>query len=372
MEAQGSCLTNKYAEGYPHKRWYGGCENCDTVEELAIERAKRLFNAEHANVQPHSGSQANAAVYFSVLQPGDTILTMDLAHGGHLTHGHKMNFSGRFYRVVHYGVSRESETIDYDALEKQALEFRPKMITAGASAYSRTIDFPRLRKIANACGAYLFIDMAHIAGLVATGQHPSPIPYADFCTTTTHKTLRGPRGGLIFCQEKYAKEIDSQVFPGIQGGPLMHVIAAKAVALGEALRPEFKVYQQQVVRNAKALCEGMKKNGFRIVSGTTDNHLMLVDLQPKNITGKEVSDILDQAGITVNKNAIPFDTQSPFKAGGIRIGTPAVTTRGMKEDEMFDIANLIEEAIDQRADPARISVIRQRVREITNRFPLPF
>jgi glycine hydroxymethyltransferase len=372
MEAQGSCLTNKYAEGYPHKRWYGGCENCDTVEELAIERAKRLFNAPHANVQPHSGSQANAAVYFAMLQPGDTILTMDLSHGGHLTHGHKMNFSGRFYRVVHYGVSRETETIDYDALEAQAMEHRPKMITAGASAYSRTIDFPRLRKIADACGAYLFIDMAHIAGLVAAGQHPSPIPFADFTTTTTHKTLRGPRGGLIFCQEKYAKEIDSQVFPGIQGGPLMHVIAAKAVALGEALRPEFKAYQQQVVRNAKALCEGMKKNGFRIVSGTTDNHLMLVDLQPKSITGKEVSEVLDQAGITVNKNAIPFDTQSPFKAGGIRIGTPAVTTRGMKEDEMFDIANLIEEAIDHRADPARISIIRQRVREITARFPLPF
>ena len=372
MEAQGSCLTNKYAEGYPHKRWYGGCENCDTVEELAIERAERLFNAPHANVQPHSGSQANAAVYFAVLQPGDTILTMDLSHGGHLTHGHKMNFSGRFYRVVHYGVSRETETIDYDALEAQALEHRPKMITAGASAYSRTIDFPRLRKIADACGAYLFIDMAHIAGLIAAGQHPSPIPFADFCTTTTHKTLRGPRGGLIFCQERYAKEIDAQVFPGIQGGPLMHVIAAKAVALGEALRPEFKTYQQQVVRNAKALCEGMKKNGFRIVSGTTDNHLMLVDLQPKNITGKEVSEVLDQAGITVNKNAIPFDTQSPFRAGGIRIGTPAVTTRGMKEDEMFDIANLIEEAIDHRADPASITTIRQRVREITARFPLPF
>jgi glycine hydroxymethyltransferase len=372
MEAQGSCLTNKYAEGYPHKRWYGGCENCDVVEELAIERAKRLFSAEHVNVQPHSGSQANAAVYFAMLQPGDLILTMDLSHGGHLTHGHKMNFSGRFYRVVHYGVSRENEMIDYDALEAQALEHRPKMITAGASAYSRTIDFPRLRKIADLSGALLFVDMAHIAGLVAAGQHPSPIPYADFVTTTTHKTLRGPRGGLIFCREKFAKEIDSQVFPGIQGGPLMHVIAAKAVALGEALRPEFKTYQQQVVRNAKALCEGMKKNGFRIVSGTTDNHLMLVDLQPKNITGKDVSEVLDQAGITVNKNAIPFDTQSPFKAGGIRLGTPAVTTRGMKEDEMFDIANLIEEAVDHRTEPARIAAIRDRVREITARFPLPF
>jgi glycine/serine hydroxymethyltransferase len=372
MEAQGSCLTNKYAEGYPKRRWYGGCENADVVEELAIERTKKLFAAEHANVQPHSGSQANAAVYFSMLQPGDLILTMDLSHGGHLTHGHKMNFSGRFYRVVHYGVSKETETIDYDALEAQAKQVRPKMITAGASAYSRTIDFPRLRRIADSVNALLFVDMAHIAGLVAAGVHPSPIPYADFVTTTTHKTLRGPRGGLILCGEKYAKEIDSQVFPGVQGGPLMHVIAAKAVAMAEALKPEFKTYQQQVVRNAKALCEGMKKNGFRIVSGTTDNHLMLVDLQPKNITGKEVSDLLDEVGITVNKNAIPFDTQSPFKAGGIRLGTPAVTTRGMKEDEMFDIANLIEEAIEHRSDPAKMGEIRDRVREITGRFPLPF
>jgi len=372
METQGSCLTNKYAEGYPGKRWYGGCENVDIVEQLAIERAKKLFSADHANVQPHSGSQANAAVYFAMLQPGDLILTMDLSHGGHLTHGHKMNFSGRFYRVVHYGVSKQTETIDYDALEAQAKEVRPKMITAGASAYSRIIDFPRLRKIADACGALLFIDMAHIAGLVAAGVHPSPIPYADFVTTTTHKTLRGPRGGLILCQEKYIKEIDAQVFPGIQGGPLMHVIAGKAVALGEALKPEFKAYQQQVVRNAKALCEGMKKNGFRIVSGTTENHLMLVDLQLKNITGKEVSELLDHAGITVNKNAIPFDTQSPFKAGGIRLGTPAVTTRGMKEDEMFDIANLIEEAVEHRANPDKIKAIRDHVREITARFPLPF
>jgi len=372
MEAQGSCLTNKYAEGYPKKRWYGGCEYVDVVEELAIERARRLFAAGHVNVQPHSGSQANAAVYFAMLQPGDLILTMDLAHGGHLTHGHKMNFSGRFYRVVHYGVNRETEVIDYDALEVQAKETRPKMITAGASAYSRIIDFPRLRRIADMVGALLFVDMAHIAGLVAAGVHPSPVPYADFVTTTTHKTLRGPRGGLILCKEKFAKEIDSQVFPGVQGGPLMHVIAAKAVALGEALKPEFKAYQQQVVRNAKALCEGMKKNGFRIVSGTTDNHLMLVDLQPKNITGKEVSEVLDRAGITVNKNAIPFDTQSPFKAGGIRLGTPAVTTRGMKEDEMFDIANLIEEAIEHRGDPAKLGAIRDHVRQITARFPLPF
>jgi len=372
MEAQGSCLTNKYAEGYPGKRWYGGCEYVDIVEQLAIDRAKKLFGAEHANVQPHSGSQANAAVYFAMLQPGDLIMTMDLSHGGHLTHGHKMNFSGRFYRVVHYGVSPGTETIDYDALEKMALEHRPKMITAGASAYSRIIDFPRLRKIADAAGALLFVDMAHIAGLVAAGVHPSPIPHADFITTTTHKTLRGPRGGMILCGEKYAKEIDSQVFPGVQGGPLMHVIAAKAVALGEALRPEFKAYQQQVVNNAKALSEGMKKNGFRIVSGTTENHLMLVDLQPKNVTGKEVQELLDHAGITVNKNAIPYDTQSPFKAGGIRLGTPAVTTRGMKEDEMFDIANLIEEAIDNRTDTGRIATIRERVREMTARFPLPF
>jgi RpiB/LacA/LacB family sugar-phosphate isomerase len=372
MEAQGSCLTNKYAEGYPGKRWYGGCENVDVVEQLALDRAKQLFSADHANVQPHSGSQANAAVYFAMLQPGDLILTMDLSHGGHLTHGHKMNFSGRFYRVVHYGVSKETETINYDALEALAREHRPKMITAGASAYSRIIDFPRLRKIADQVGAYLFIDMAHIAGLVAAGMHPSPVPHADFVTTTTHKTLRGPRGGLVLCKEKFAKEIDSQVFPGVQGGPLMHVIAAKAVALGEALKPEFKTYQQQVVRNAKALCEGMKKNGFRIVSGTTENHLMLVDLQPKNVTGKEVQELLDQAGITVNKNAIPFDTQSPFKAGGIRLGTPAVTTRGMKEDEMFDIANLIEEAVEHRADADKIKAIRDHVREITARFPLPF
>jgi glycine hydroxymethyltransferase len=366
MEAQGSCLTNKYAEGYPGKRWYGGCENVDVIEELAIARAKQLFGAEHVNVQPHSGSQANAAVYFAMLQPGDLIMTMDLSHG------HKMNFSGRFYRVVHYGVRKETETIDYDVLEKMAHEHRPKMITAGASAYSRIIDFGRLRKIASSVGALLFVDMAHIAGLVAAGVHPSPIPHADFVTTTTHKTLRGPRGGLILCPEKYAKEIDSQVFPGVQGGPLMHVIAGKAVALGEALTPEFKVYQQQVVNNAKALSEGMKKNGFRIVSGTTENHLMLVDLQPKNVTGKEVQELLDQAGITVNKNAIPYDTQSPFKSGGIRLGTPAVTTRGMKEDEMFDIANLIEEAIDNRTETGRIAAVRDRVREMTARFPLPF
>lgn len=372
MEAQGSCLTNKYAEGYPGKRWYGGCEHVDVAEQLAIDRAKQIFGAEHANVQPHSGSQANTAVYFAMLQPGDTILTMDLSHGGHLTHGHKMNFSGRFYNVVHYGVSKETETIDYNHLAELAKEHRPKMITAGASAYSRIIDFPRLRMIADSVGAYLFIDMAHIAGLVAAGVHPSPVPYADFVTTTTHKTLRGPRGGLILCPEKYAKEIDSQVFPGIQGGPLMHVIAAKAVCFHEALQPEFKAYQQQVARNAKALSEGMKKNGYRVVSGTTENHVMLIDLQPKQITGKEAQETLDKAGITVNKNAIPFDTQSPFKAGGIRLGTPAVTTRGMKEDEMFDIANLIHEALENRTNPEKLEKIRARVREITLQFPLPY
>jgi RpiB/LacA/LacB family sugar-phosphate isomerase len=372
MEAQGSCLTNKYAEGYPGKRWYGGCEFVDIAEQLAIDRAKQLFGADHANVQPHSGSQANTAVYFAFLQPGDTILTMDLSHGGHLTHGHKMNFSGRFYNVVHYGVSKDTETIDYDLLAKQAEEHKPKLITAGASAYSRIIDFARMRKIADSVGALLFIDMAHIAGLVAAGVHPSPVPYADFVTTTTHKTLRGPRGGLILCKEKYAKDIDSQTFPGIQGGPLMHVIAAKAVCFGEALRPSFKVYQQQVALNSKALSEGMKKNGYRIVSGGTDNHVMLVDLQPKNITGKEAQEALDHAGITVNKNAIPYDTQSPFKAGGIRLGTPAVTTRGMKEEEMFEIADLIHEGLQHRTEAEALTKIRQRVRAITSRFPLPY
>jgi RpiB/LacA/LacB family sugar-phosphate isomerase len=371
MEAQGSCLTNKYAEGYPGRRWYGGCENVDVVEQLAIDRAKQLFGAAHANVQPHSGSQANMAVYFSVLKPGDRILTMDLSHGGHLTHGHKMNFSGRLYEVLHYGVTPETEVIDYDKLAATALEFKPRMITAGASAYCRIIDYKRLREIADSVGAYLFADIAHIAGLIAAGEHPSPVPYADFVTTTTHKTLRGPRGGLILCQEKYAKDIDAQLFPGVQGGPLMHIIAAKAVCFGEALQPAFKTYQKQVVRNAKALCEGMKKNGYRIVSGMTENHLMLVDLQPAGVTGKEAQEALDQAGITVNKNAVPFDKQSPFKAGGIRLGTPAVTTRGMREDEMFDIANFIHEAITHRADPDKLAAIRENVRLLTSRFPIP-
>ncbi len=347
MEAQGSVLTNKYAEGYPRKRWYGGCENVDVAEQLAIDRAKRLFGAEHVNVQPHSGAQANMAVYFAAIKPGDKILTMNLAHGGHLTHGHPANFSGKFYQVTHYGVDEKTEQIDYDALQKQAEEVRPVMITAGASAYPRTIDFPRLRQIADSVGAILFIDMAHIAGLVAGGQHPSPIPHAQFVTTTTHKSLRGPRGGIVLCEEKFAKQIDSTLFPGVQGGPLMHVIAAKAVCFHEALQPQFREYQRQVVINAKALAAGLAKHGYRIVSGGTDNHLMLVDLRPKEINGKEAQEVLDRAGITVNKNAIPFDTYPIFKPGGIRVGTPAVTTRGMKEEEMLEIADLIAEALEQ-------------------------
>jgi glycine hydroxymethyltransferase len=371
MEAQGSVLTNKYAEGYPKKRWYGGCENVDTVEQLAIDRAKRLFGAEHVNVQPHSGAQANMAVYFAAIKPGDKILTMNLAHGGHLTHGHPANFSGKFYQVTQYGVSEKTEQIDYDALQKQAEEVRPVMITAGASAYPRTIDFPRLRQIADSVGAILFIDMAHIAGLVAGGQHPSPIPHAQFVTTTTHKSLRGPRGGIVLCQEQFAKQIDSTVFPGIQGGPLMHVIAAKAVCFHEALQPQFRDYQRQVVINAKALAAGVAKHGYRIVSGGTDNHLMLVDLRPKEINGKEAQEVLDRAGITVNKNAIPFDTYPIFKPGGIRIGTPAVTTRGMKEEEMLEIADLLAEALQNRADEGGLERVREKVRELTRRFPLP-
>ncbi|MFZ5806571.1 MAG: ribose 5-phosphate isomerase B [Verrucomicrobiota bacterium] len=370
-EAQGSRLTDKYAEGYPAKRWYGGCEFVDQVEQLAIDRAKKVFGAEHANVQPHSGSQANMAVYFSALKPGDKIMTMDLAHGGHLTHGHKMNFSGRFFEVLHYGVRRDTEMIDYEELAKMAQEFKPRMIVAGASAYPRILEFAKFRQIADSVGALFFVDMAHIAGLVAAGVHPSPIPHADFVTTTTHKTLRGPRGGVIFCKEKFAKDVDSNVFPGIQGGPLMHVIAAKAVCFGEALKPEFKQYQEQVARNAKALCEGMKKNGYRIVSGGTDNHLMLVDVQPLGITGKDAQETLDKAGITVNKNAIPFDQQSPFKAGGIRLGSPVVTTRGMKESEMFDIANWIHESITNRTDANQLAQIRKEVMELTAKFPLP-
>jgi glycine hydroxymethyltransferase len=371
MEAQGSVLTNKYAEGYPGKRWYGGCENVDVAEQLAIDRAKRLFGAEHVNVQPHSGAQANMAVYFSAIKLGDKILTMNLAHGGHLTHGHPANFSGKFYQVTHYGVDEKTETIDYDALQKQAEEVRPVMITAGASAYPRTIDFPRLRQIADSVGAILFIDMAHIAGLVAAGQHPTPIPHAHFVTTTTHKSLRGPRGGIVLCQEKFAKQIDSTLFPGIQGGPLMHVIAAKAVCFHEALQPQFRDYQRQVVVNAKALAAGLAKHGYRIVSGGTDNHLMLVDLRPKEINGRQAQEVLDRAGITVNKNAIPFDTYPIFKPGGIRVGTPAVTTRGMKEEEMLEIADLLAEALLKRDDAEGLEKVRGKVRELTRRFPLP-
>jgi glycine hydroxymethyltransferase len=371
MEAQGSVLTNKYAEGYPGKRWYGGCENVDIVEQLAIDRAAQLFGAEHVNVQPHSGSQANMAVYFAAIKPGDKILTMNLAHGGHLTHGHPANFSGKFYQVTHYGVDATTEQIDYDALAKQAEEVRPAMITAGASAYPRILDYPRLRKIADSVGAILFIDMAHIAGLVAGGQHPSPIPHAQFVTTTTHKSLRGPRGGIVLCEERFAKEIDSMLFPGIQGGPLMHVIAAKAVCFHEALQPQFRDYQRQVVINAKALAAGLSKHGYRIVSGGTDNHLMLVDIRPKDVNGRQAQEILDRAGITVNKNAIPFDTYPIFKPGGIRIGTPAVTTRGMKEEEMLEIADLINDALNRRDDAAALEQIRGKVRELTSRFPLP-
>jgi glycine hydroxymethyltransferase len=371
MEAQGSVLTNKYAEGYPRKRWYGGCENVDVAEQLAIDRAKRLFGAEHVNVQPHSGAQANMAVYFAAIKAGDKILTMNLAHGGHLTHGHPANFSGKFYQVTHYGVDEKTERIDYGALQKQAEEVRPVMITAGASAYPRTIDFPRLRQIADSVGSILFIDMAHIAGLVAGGQHPSPIPHAQFVTTTTHKSLRGPRGGIVLCEEKFAKQIDSTLFPGVQGGPLMHVIAAKAVCFHEALQPQFREYQRQVVINAKALAAGLAKHGYRIVSGGTDNHLMLVDLRPKEINGKEAQDILDRAGITVNKNAIPFDTYPIFKPGGIRVGTPAVTTRGMKEEEMLEIADLIAEALGNRTDADALERVHRKVLDLTKRFPLP-
>lgn len=372
MEAQGSVLTNKYAEGYPKKRWYGGCENVDVVEQLAIDRAKQLFGAEHANVQPHSGSGANMAVYFSMLKPGDKMLTMDLTHGGHLTHGNKANFSGKFFEIVHYGVRKDSETIDYDQLAQMAREHRPKMITVGASAYSRIIDFKRMSEIAQEVGALMLADIAHIAGLVAAGEHPSPVPYADFVTTTTHKTLRGPRGGLIMCKEKYAKEIDSQAFPGIQGGPLMHVIAAKAVCLKEAMQPTFKDYQHQIVLNAKALAEGMKRNSFRLVSGGTENHLMLVDVGARGMSGKDCQIALDEAGITTNKNTIPFETRSPFQASGIRLGTPAVTTRGMKETEMAAIADMISEVLMDIKNVEAAHKVRQRVRELTSRFPLPY
>ena len=372
MEAQGSLLTNKYAEGYPGKRWYGGCENVDVVEQFAIDRAKKLFGAEHANVQPHSGSQANTAVYFAVLQPGDKIFTMDLAHGGHLTHGHKANFSGRFYDVTHYGVSPDDERINYEELEKTARELQPKLITVGASAYPREIDFERMGQLAKELGAYLFVDMAHIAGLVAAGVHPNPVPHADFVTTTTHKSLRGPRGGIILCKEEFAKKIDSQVFPGIQGGPLMHVIAAKAICLGEALKPEFKDYAAQVVKNAQALAARLSSHGYRIVSGGTDNHLMLVDLRPKGLNGAEASHALDEAGITVNKNGIPFDTGSPMKPSGIRIGTPAVTTRGMIEADVEAVADFIHEALSDHTNVEKLHALRERVFAFNRAFPLPW
>ncbi|MBP5787946.1 MAG: ribose 5-phosphate isomerase B [Kiritimatiellae bacterium] len=370
-EAQGSLLTNKYAEGLPGKRYYNGCEFVDDVERLAIDRAKALFGAEHVNVQPHSGSSANMAVYFAMLKPGDTILAMSLADGGHLSHGHPLNFSGRFFNIVPYGVSPETEQIDYDAVERLAAEHRPRMIVAGASAYSRIIDFKRLRAIADSVGAWLMVDIAHIAGLVAAGFHPSPVPCADFVTTTTHKTLRGPRGGMVMCKEAFAKEIDKTVFPGIQGGPLMHVIAGKAVCFKEALQPAFKDYVRQIVANAQTLAAGLEDAGIRIVSGGTDNHLMLADLSPLGVTGKDAATALDKALITVNKNAIPFDKQKPFIASGIRVGTPAVTTRGMKTPEMKRIAAWIGDVVARPDDEKTIARVRDEVIALTENFPIP-
>ncbi|HXZ12589.1 MAG TPA: serine hydroxymethyltransferase [Candidatus Sulfotelmatobacter sp.] len=370
LEAMGSVLTNKYAEGYPGKRYYGGCEFVDIAEQLAIDRAKALFGAEHANVQPHSGTQANIAVYMTALQPGDTVLGMNLAHGGHLTHGHPLNFSGKTYKFIAYGVTKDTETIDYDELDRLALEHKPKMVVVGASAYSRIIDFARMAQIAQSIGALLFVDMAHIAGLVAAGVHPSPIPHADYVTTTTHKTLRGPRGGLILCREKYAKELDRTTFPGVQGGPLMHIIAAKAVCLKEATEPGFREYQEQVVKNAKALAAGIAKRGYRIVSGGTDNHLFLVDLYSRGLTGSAAQPAFDRAGITINKNSIPFDPLPPMKAGGIRVGTPAVTTRGMREAEMEKIAAWIAEVLDHLGDAATEQRVRAEVAALAAKFPL--
>ena len=371
MQAQGSILTNKYAEGYPGKRYYGGCEYVDIVEQLAIDRAKKLFGAEYANVQPHSGAQANTAVYFALLEPGDTILGMNLTDGGHLTHGSPVNISGKYFKIIPYGVDKETERIDYDELEKLAKEHQPKLIVGGASAYSRIIDFERMAQIAKSVGAYLMIDMAHIAGLVAAGLHPSPVPYADVVTTTTHKTLRGPRGGLILCRDaEFGKQFNKAIFPGIQGGPLMHVIAAKAVAFKEALSDEFKVYQQQVLDNAKALADELVKKGFRIVSGGTDNHLMLVDLRSKNITGKEAQFLLDEIGITANRNTIPFEPLSPFVTSGIRLGTPALTTRGLKEEDIREVADIIADVIENREDSAVIEAAKAKVQAICKKFPL--
>ncbi|OAG26968.1 serine hydroxymethyltransferase [Thermodesulfatator autotrophicus] len=370
MEAEGSVLMNKYAEGYPGKRYYGGCEFVDQVEDLAIERLKLLFGAEHANVQPHSGSQANMGVYFSVLNPGDTILSMNLAHGGHLTHGSPVSFSGKLYKVVHYGVSRDTETIDYDEVRKLAREHKPQMIVAGASAYPRVIDFQAFREIADEVGAYVMVDMAHIAGLVAAGIHPSPVPYAEFVTSTTHKTMRGPRGGFILCQERFAKVIDKTIFPGIQGGPHMNIIAAKAVCFKEALAPEFKTYQQQVVANAQVLAEVLKAEGFRLVSGGTDNHLILVDLTNQGISGAEAEEALEKAGITVNKNAIPFDPKPPRITSGIRIGTPAVTTRGLKEKEIQQVGEWMVAVLKDPGNGALIKDIRAKVEKLCQEFPI--
>jgi glycine hydroxymethyltransferase len=370
LEVQGSVLTNKYAEGYPGKRYYGGCEVVDKAEQLAIDRACELFGAEHANVQPHSGSQANMAVYFTVCQPGDTVLGMNLAHGGHLTHGSSVNFSGKLFNIVPYGIDKETGRIDYDEVERLAVEHKPTLIVVGASAYPRTIEFEPFRRIADKVGAKVMVDMAHIAGLVAAGEHPNPVPYADFVTTTTHKTLRGPRGGMILCREEYAKKLNSNIFPGIQGGPLMHVIAAKAVAFKEALSPDFKTYAQQVVKNAAALAEGLVAHGFNLVSGGTDNHLMLLDFTGTEMTGKVAEAALEKAGLTMNKNAVPFDTRSPFVTSGVRIGTPATTTRGLKEPEMKQVADWIQRALADTEDLDTLDQIRKEVKELCLRFPL--
>ena len=370
LAAQGSLMTNKYAEGYPGKRYYGGCQHVDQVEDLAIQRCKQIFGAEHVNVQPHSGSQANMAAYLSVLKPGDTILGMDLAQGGHLTHGSKVNFSGMIFRAFSYGVDRQSETIDFDAVRKLAEECRPRMIVVGASAYARTLDFPKFQAIAQSVGAYLMVDIAHIAGLIAAGLHPNPIPYADFVTTTTHKTLRGPRGGVVMCKAEHAKAVDKFVFPGMQGGPLMHVIAAKAVAFKEALSPPFKRYQQQVVANARVLAQGLLERGYKIVSGGTDTHLMLVNLTSKGITGKEADAALDAAGIIVNKNAVPYDEKPPAVASGIRLGTPIVSTRGMKEAEMREIVALVDRVLQHRQDPGVLEEVRSQAKALCSRFPI--
>lgn len=370
LEATGSVFTNKYAEGYPGKRYYGGCEFADVVENLARDRAKALFGAEHSNVQPHSGSQANAAAFMTLIQPGDTILGLDLAHGGHLTHGHKLNFSGKLYKIAGYQVRQDTEVIDYDQLEAQAVEVQPKLIIGGGSAYPRQFDFPRMREIADKVGAYFLVDMAHFAGLVAGGAHPSPVPHAHVVTTTTHKTLRGPRSGLILCRQEFAAGIDRSVFPGQQGGPLMHVVAAKAVAFREALEPDFKTYAHQVVANAKCLAQALAEKGFRIISGGTDTHVILIDVFTRGMLGSEAEHALHAAGITVNKNAIPYDTNPPMKPSGIRIGTPALTTRGMREPEMLRISTWIEAALDGRNDPAKLAQIRAEVLELAEQFPL--